>query len=203
MKIGITGSIGTGKSMVSRYLKANGYAVIDADETTQNIYRLKKTENDLIALFGDRVVEEGAFSRKKLGELVFRNPEALHSLNAYFHPLIEQEMNKSYDSTAKSQDLIFFDIPLLIEVGYHQKLDKVIVITCDESLQMQRIMKRDGSERELTLQKIRSQMPQEQKRMFADYIIDNNGTVEQLYQQVDQIIAKLKSERNKINLKNI
>jgi len=193
--IGLTGGIACGKSTVAAMLADLGAAVIDADVIAREItkkgmpvwHRIKET-------FGDEyLLPDGELDRKKLGELVFANAEALKKLNAITHPVIQQQVLAKIDrlKSMGSYKAIVVDAALLIEAGWHHMVDEVWLVVTDRETQIERLMKRNGLTRQQALNRINSQMDQDIKRRYADRIIDNSRDMEYTRKQVEQLWAEL------------
>lgn len=177
--VGLTGSIGTGKSTVSTIFKQQGIAVVDADIGAREVVKpgtigLKK----IVSTFGkDILLSDGALDRKKLGELVFSDPSKRKKLDQLLSDLIYKWIIKEKQKyIAEGQKIIVLDIPLLFEAGYEKEVDKIIVVALTEQKQLERVMKRDNITRTQAYKKIQAQQSIASKIVRADYVIDNNGT---------------------------
>jgi len=186
--IGLTGGIATGKSMVSSLLARHGSALVDADQIAREI--VEPGRPALLAIveaFGSEVLtKDGALDRKKLGEMVFADHEQRKKLEAILHPEIRELMKHRIEELEQRnpEQLIVADIPLLYESGLQSMFKEIIVVYVPRELQIQRLMSRDGLSVDLAEQRLLAQMPIEQKRELADWIIDNSGTSEQTENQV-------------------
>ena len=196
MIIGITGSIGTGKSTVSNYLISKGYSVVDADKISKGAYNIGSNGyKAILEVFGVEILNSnGEVDRKKIKKIVFDNSNMLQRLNMAIHPIIINEIEKEIEMLLESQNVVFLDAPLLIETELHKKVDKIIVVGCDKNEQINRIIKRDKITADMAISIINSQMSIDEKLKFADYIVYNNSTIENLYSQVDEIILEIKKE---------
>ena len=196
MIIGITGSIGTGKSTVSNYLISKGYSVVDADKISKGAYNIGSNGyKAILEVFGVEILNSnGEVDRKKIKKIVFDNSNMLQRLNMAIHPIIINEIEKEIEILLESQSVVFLDAPLLIETELHKKVDKIIVVGCDKNEQINRIIKRDKITADMAISIINSQMSIDEKLKFADYIVYNNSTIENLYSQVDEIILEIKKE---------
>ena len=196
MIIGITGSIGTGKSTVSNYLISKGYSVVDADKISKGAYNIGSNGyKAILEVFGVEILNSnGEVDRKKIKKIVFDNSNMLQRLNMAIHPIIINEIEKEIEILLESQNVVFLDAPLLIETELHKKVDKIIVVACDKNEQISRIIKRDKITADMAISIINSQMSIDEKLKFADYIVYNNSTIENLYSQVDEIILEIKKE---------
>jgi len=195
MIIGLTGGIGTGKSTVSAMLKAKGIMVIDSDQIAREVVEPgSKALAQIVAHFGQEVLlPDGRLNRKALGVRVFGNEEERKRLMEITHPAIFAETEKRISEAKKNGEaLIVLDSPLLIETGRYKQTDLVVLVYADEETQLQRIMSRDNLTEEEARYRINAQMPIDEKRQFADIIIDNRGTIEELEVQVAQLLNRLR-----------
>ncbi len=199
LKIGLTGGIASGKSLVSHYFSKLGIAIIDADQIAKDLFKPKsKHLTPLIKHFGNNILDShGELDRKSLGKIVFSDPKQLHWLNQYSHPLINQEM-KNQLSKVKSEYVIL-DIPLLIDKGANIPprlqpfIDRVLVVKTDKAMQIERIIKRDGRSKKEALAIINHQSSLQEKLALADDVIDNNQTKQLVNDQVIELHQLYKS----------
>ena len=190
LRIGLTGGIASGKSVVSQLFKRQGVDVIDADQIARHLFVKDSPHlNGLRTHFGDAVFyANGELNRKALSERVFSSDNDLNWLNQYTHPLVNQQMKNQLASSLS--DYVVLDIPLLIDkngkIPSHLRsmTDRVLVIKVDINEQINRICARDSSSSEQAKKIIDSQSSLEQKLALADDVIDNNGTIESLESQV-------------------
>ena len=190
--VGITGLIASGKSTLSSYLKYQGYKIVDADAISIDI-----TKKDRIGYA--KVIEEvgrdilssnGEIDRAKLSNIVFNDKNALKKLNDTLHPLIFQEIDRQLD-LYKDEKILFLDAHLLFEAKLDKKCDEIILVVCDEEVQISRIQKRDNKDYDSAKKIIDSQIAKEFKIEKSDYIIDNNCEIERFYFKVDLIMRIL------------
>lgn len=185
--LGLTGSIATGKSTVSKVFQEAGIPIVDADIGAREVVKvgsegLKRIE----ATFGKEVIlPEGHLDRKALGKIVFQNKTELNKLNRILGDLISIWIYKEKNRYIKlGVPLVVMDIPLLFESGYDKKVDKVMVVATTPDTQLERLMQRDGITKEAAQHKINAQFPITEKLLKADYVIDNNGSKENTRLQV-------------------
>ena len=192
--LGLTGSIGCGKSSVSNILQDNNIDIIDADLISRNILNDKNLLTLVFEHFGDSVKNvDGSLNRKALGNIVFNDDNKLIELNSLTHPRIKENIIDEIEVLKlRNKEVIVIDAPLLIEGGYLEMVDKLLVITCNNEIQISRILKRDNCTREEALGRINSQISQEEKVKYADYIIDNSGSIESLGQKVNEFLMYIK-----------
>lgn len=198
-KIGITGSIASGKSVLTAYLLGLGYPVIDADAIAADLVRPgSDTLKEIAETFGDDMLDsDGALDRDKLGQLVFKDEDARRKLNDLMHPAIIRAM---VDLSENFHGLVFFDIPLLFEEYDAIKangldFDAVWLVDTDEEVQLERLMARDNIDEAYAKEKIASQMPLEEKKSRAHAVFDNSGDLMNLYNQVDEVLEAWTGEK--------
>ncbi|MGM9530588.1 dephospho-CoA kinase [Intestinibacter sp.] len=191
--LGLTGNIGCGKSSVSNIFIKKGIDVIDADIEARKIFDDKELLNKVFYTFGDSIKnEDGSLNRKALGNIVFNDDEKLIELNNLTHPQIKKNI-LSQVSKYKEQGkkIVVIDAALLIEDDYLPYIDKLVLVTCREDIQIERIKNRDNCTKEEAISRINSQMSQSEKSKFADYIIDNSNSFEELEKRVLEFIEIL------------
>lgn len=193
--LGLTGGIASGKSSISAMLKEMGFPIVDADEIARRVVEkgspvLERIKEE----FGEGVLNaDGTLNRKALGQLVFSSNKKLELLNSITHPAIIEEIRRDIDAlSAKGERLCVLDVPLLIESGINNMADAVLLVYVDEKTQLYRLMNRDHISEELALKKISSQMSFEEKKKYADYIIDNSGSLDCTKAQLEKIIATIR-----------
>ena len=185
--IGLTGGIGSGKTSVAAKLRALGARVFDADEAAKNAV-LPGTEGffKVVETFGHQIVDaDGKLNRMALAEIVFNDKAALKRLEEIIHSYVWQETDKFLSECQQSGErAAVLDIPLLIECGWHQKVDEVWLVVLPVEEQIMRTMKRSGMTAEAVQARIAAQMPLEEKKKYATLIIDNSGSWEETEKQV-------------------
>ncbi|WFD11421.1 dephospho-CoA kinase [Tepidibacter hydrothermalis] len=186
--IGLTGSIGSGKSTVSNILKKKNINIIDADEISRKIFDNKKDLDVLVEYFGSEILDsDNMLDRKKLGSIVFSDENKLEKLNSITHPIIINNIKVNIDKFNKQgEKIVILDAPLLIEANLLNLVDMVLLVTCNENIQIKRIVKRDNISKEDATLRIRSQMSVEDKKKYADYIIDNSYDQDKLEADVEK-----------------
>lgn len=191
-KIGLTGSIGTGKSCVSQYLKQRGIAVIDADQIVRELYLEENFCKKIAELFGAEVLDqEGKIDKKKLAAQVFGRDELRKKLNNIVHPLVRKTLLEESERY-KEEEMVLYDIPLLFETGMDSLVDLKVVVVADKDRVRTRVHLRDGRPMEEIERIFSSQLSQEQKIERADFVIENNSSLEELYIKADELIEKIK-----------
>lgn len=189
--IGLTGSIGTGKSTIANKFRDLDIPVVDADLIAREVVEPgKDAYQDIVATFGKEILQnDNTLDRKALGNIVFNNEAKRKQLNAIIHPAIRKEMVRQRDEWVRNgKECVVLDIPLLYESGLTHYVDKVIVVYVDPEIQLQRIMDRDQSTEEEAKSRINSQIPVSEKAKKADAVIDNNRSKEESYRQLKAIL---------------
>jgi dephospho-CoA kinase len=199
LRVGLTGSIGVGKSFVASVFVELGCHVVDADQTAREVVMpgtpgLKA----LVEVFGEAILAtDGTLDRKRLGALIFADEGMRQRLNQILHPFIIARQDEILNAwEAEDPDGIgIVDAALMIESGGYKRFDKLIVVHCRPEVQLERLMLRDKLSRDEALRRINSQMPQEEKRKFADYLIDTSDGFEltrsrsvEIYHQLIRVI---------------
>ena len=215
----ITGSIGSGKSAVCELLRDRGFEIIDADKISHDV--LDRCAAQVAEIFGAQyVVQKDAqaenlslhakfdaslgeeilsapcvsVDRKKLGELVFKNPTELAKLEALLHPKITAEILSQAQALEAKGKLFFVDIPLFFEGKRYEFFDKVAVVYAPKDTLIARVMKRNGLDRAAAKHRVELQIDIEQKRAMADFVIDNSGDLENLKEQTQEFLEKISAE---------
>jgi dephospho-CoA kinase len=193
-RIGLTGSIGSGKSTVANLLRARGIAVLDADAVAREVSSRADVVGEVKAKFGAEYVADHGLNRAKLAELVFNNPEARGQLNAIVHPKVREEM--AMRQTQLEQDgtsMVVQDIPLLFENGLEALFDAVILVDAPLELRVARVQARDLITREQILARDAAQMPALEKRQKTRFVLINDADEAHLERQLDQLLEVLTS----------
>jgi dephospho-CoA kinase len=194
--LGVTGGIASGKTAVARMLEELGAPIIDFDVLSRVVVEPGKSAwKEIVAYFGEQVLQEDkTLDRKKLSEIVFRDLEKRKKLESFIHPRIFGEFTRLVKEFA-AQDpgaIIQAVVPLLYEVNLQYLFHKILLVYTPEEIQIERLMKRDGISREMAVNILSSQLPLEEKRSYADFIVDNSGSLEETKKQVQEIWEKLK-----------
>jgi dephospho-CoA kinase len=207
LRVGLTGGIGSGKSAVARYLSSYGAHIIDTDALAHQITAPGGLAmRDIQESFGDSFIDStGALNRTKMRELVFSDPTALARLEAITHPLIRRLTEEAAMNALSLQPAyVVFMIPLLFESGdWHgqepKKLDVIVVVDCPKEQQIARVMARSGLERLAVEQIMAQQLTREERLAHADWVIPNDGDLEQLQRQCELTHERLLAFKNSKN----
>jgi dephospho-CoA kinase len=191
--IGLTGGIATGKSSVARFFIEKGVPVIDADQLARDaVLPASSALDQIVTRFGPEVLtREGVLDRKRLGDMVFSNPEKRRLLEDILHPEIRKlaEMHISEADAAGCKRLIYM-APLLIEAGAKSRVDTIWVVTVRPEIQLERLMHRDGITRDQAQGIIDSQMPLSEKERYGSVVIDNSGTEAETWKALESVWSK-------------
>lgn len=196
LRVGLTGSIAVGKSHVCEVFRELGCYVLDADQTAREVVRPgTKGLSRIVEAFGNGVLQvSGELDRKKLGAMVFADKDKREHLNAIVHPLVIEAQDE-WIRGVEARDpngIAIIDAALMIESGGYKRFDKLVVVWCNPDIQLERLMKRDGLSKEDAEARIRAQMPQEEKKRFADHLIDTSAGFDETREQVKKVFAELK-----------
>jgi dephospho-CoA kinase len=196
--IGLTGGIASGKSLVTRVLRDLGAHIIDADKIVHGLLGAgQEACREVVHHFGVAIqLPDGSIDRRKLGDIIFNHPEERAWLNQCIHPRVFEAYNQQIRHISERQPdaIVVMDAALLIETGYHKRMDKLIVIYATQKDQVRRLMERDRFSLEQAMARISSQMPLDEKRTYADYVIENTGTREETERRTREIFSKLRAE---------
>ncbi|MDO4912436.1 MAG: dephospho-CoA kinase [Lactobacillus sp.] len=189
--IGLTGSIATGKTTASTYLKNQGYAVIETDRIYHDLLKPKKAAwQAIVEHFGPEFLTEDAeIDRKKLGQLVFSDQAARMKLNQISHPIILEEVKRQIESH-RAEKLVFLDVPLLFESKWENNCDLVWVIAAPNDLQLAWLMKRNNLTLEEAKSRINAQMSQAEKIQKADAVIWNKSSIEEFEKAIEMQLRR-------------
>ena len=189
-KIGLTGGIASGKSTVSNWLRDKGAPIIDADIVAREV--VEPGTPGLAALaaeFGDEIItQEGILDRPKLGSIIFNDEAKRKRTNEILHSYIKQRIDElAHNFADEGYKAVIYDIPLLIETGWHKEMDEVWLVAIEESVQTIRLCERNGYTVEEAKARIASQMPLTEKRKHSQVVSDNNGTLADLETQLNHL----------------
>ncbi|WP_061300224.1 dephospho-CoA kinase [Herbidospora cretacea] len=194
MRVGLTGGIGSGKSEVSRRLAERGAVVIDADQIAREVVEPGTVGlAEVVAAFGREILRpDGSLDRPRLGSIVFSDPAKLEILNGIVHPKVGARVQQVLDETPPG-GVIVYDVPLLAENHLAPTFDQVIVVDTDDEVRIRRLGETRGMSEPDARARIAAQASREDRLAVADTVIDNNGTIEDLDRQIDELWARLTS----------
>src|SRR5262245_17663318 len=194
--VGLTGGIASGKSTVAVILRRLGASIINADELSREVVQPEQDAwNEIIKSFGSDILQEDkTLDRRKLRKIVFDNPEARKKLEAIIHPRVRALAERRIRELAASgSSVIVYEVPLLFEAQIHLWLHPVILVACNIETQKKRLLERDHLTELEAQQHLDAQMSLEEKRKLADYVIENDGALESLEQQVRTVLQKIQA----------
>lgn len=197
--IGLTGGIGTGKSTVSAYLAEKGCRIIDADRISHQMTKKgSPCLTEIEEAFGKEVfLQDGSLNRKKLGEVVFSDPEKKEKLEQIITQRVMEKTLAEVEACRRKQErIVVIDAPLLFECGMQNDTDENWLVVCEKKIRFARIAARDGLNAEEIQERMRNQMPTRQKEMLADCVIDNSKDLSWLHAQIDAQLARINNEEN-------
>ena len=189
-KIAICGNIASGKTTVQKFLEGKGYKVLDTDEVSHELLTIKNKELFEAFKHLDVFDDSGEFSRYKVGQLIFSNEEYRKKIAEIMHPQIAREIEKFFDEN-KSEELLFVGIPLLFEANMQGMFDKILFVYADDDIRLKRLLARNNYTLTHAKARMNSQMTQEKKIQMSDYIINNNGDLEELYKNLFKLLEQI------------
>lgn len=196
--VGLTGGIATGKSTVSKLLMVRGLPVVDADVLAREAVQIGTVVHaEIVQAFGpDAVLSDGQLNRKRIGEIVFRDPVRLQWLESVIHPEVRRLAEaKRRELQSQGHQVAFYDVPLLFEKKMESLFDRVVVVACSPELQLQRLIARDGLTEEEAKRRIATQLPITDKVKKADEVIVNDGSLQDLERAVDEFVGRVLGPR--------
>ncbi len=190
--IGLTGGIASGKSTASAYIEEKGYPVLDADKFARQATEKGGPSYDgIVESFGEEILAaDGEIDRKKLGSVIFNDPGQRKVLNNLVHPVVRRMMNEEKDRLIR-ENHVFMDIPLLFENGLDAQCDITLTVYVDQWTQKARLMERNDLTEADSDSRINSQMPLIDKKNKSDFVLDNSGSRENLYEQIEKFLTKI------------
>ena len=186
LKVALTGGIGSGKSLVGEYLEELGAVVIDSDELARSVIeRGSPGYEEVLAVFGDEILSEGEIDRKKLAARVFSDEPALKQLEAIIHPRVRETAEKLTRNLG-ADAIVVNQIPLLFETDGAKRFDYVITVECAEGIRVERLKDRGMKEYEIS-KRMQAQASDEQRASIADFVLKNEGSIDQLQREVQKM----------------
>lgn len=196
--VGLTGSIGMGKTTTAALFADEGVPVNDADQVVHDLYRADAVE-PIRDMFPD-VIIDGVVDRKKLSENLAKNPAKFADLEAVVHPLVQAREKAFLDEQrALGKKVVVLDIPLLFETGADRRVDKIVVVSCEPDVQRQRVLSRPGMTPEKFELILSRQTPDAEKRARADYVIDTGHGIDMARSQVKTLLKELGEQAERAN----
>lgn len=193
LSIGVTGGLGSGKSAAIKIFYEMGANILNADDIAKHILKVDRGIMEQIkATFGDDCYMDGELQTEVLASRAFSSPENLQKLNNISHPALKQHLEKYIAATRAVPGVLMTEVAILFEAGYEHIFDKVLLITADEDIRLQRAIERNTISEESIKERIARQMPEFEKRQHADYIIENNGDEQALREACISFWKKIK-----------
>jgi len=190
--LGVTGGLGAGKSTACQRFKENGAVIFDADSIAKEILQTNQAIQDrIVEEFGADIIKDGQVDTQKLASQAFSNEENQSILNNIVHPYVIEAFEKRRDELEKKIGLLVVDAPLIFESGFDSHLDHTLLIFASMKMRIARALRRGNLTREEILRRMDLQMPEEDKRDLASFVIENNGSIEELNQEIDKLYHQL------------
>ena len=190
--IGLTGGIGSGKTMVAKYIKSFGIPVYIADDEARELMNKSEVIQAISSAFGNEVAIKGIINRDELAKIVFNNPQKLQKLNSIVHPEVKKHF-ESWVEKHKQYPFVVKEAAILFESGSYKDCDEIIAVTAPLETRLQRVMERDQTDRESVLKRIQNQWTDEQRIEKSNYVI-HNLSVDATKEQINEILKLLKNQ---------
>ena len=194
MKVGLTGGIGSGKSTVAKILLELGFPVYNSDKRAKWLMNNDSIlKNNISSIFGENSYINGVLNTNFISNIVFSNPDKIVQLNSLVHPSVSKDFDKWLKLNI-SHNIIFKEAAILIESGAYLKMNKIILVESRNDLKIERILKRDSTDFDSVKKRMDSQSSDIKNKKYADYIIENNETLESLNTKVNLVIQQIKKD---------
>ncbi len=188
--VGVTGGIGTGKSTVSKFFEDKGFLVLFADDIAKNLLANDdKIKSKIISEFGEEAYVNDVPNKKFLAERVFGSPERLERINSILHPATIEKIKNEFERLKRNSKIVFVEAALIYEAKFEDIFDYVISVAADKEKRIQRLTSSGKFTKDEIEKRIASQMPDEVKNKKADFVIHNDGTLEELYEKCEFILS--------------
>ena len=198
--IGLTGGIASGKSTVLQHLRQAGYSLIDADKLGHKVLEQGNPGyNKVVKCFGNEILNpDGSVNRTALGRIVFVDAEKLKQLNEISHPIIAEMIQKEFEESVSDSNggIVFLEAALLIEANWYKVCGQIWVVSLDPTVALRRLKERDNLSETEAKQRVGAQLDQEERLAYADVVLQNEGTREELFTQTQQALWELKQSMN-------
>jgi dephospho-CoA kinase len=192
VKVGLTGGIGSGKTTVSNFLLDYGIPVYNSDSKGKTLMNTNlELKNNIVSIFGERVYDNGILNTNLLSNIVFNDFTKIEQLNNLVHPTVAQDFNQ-WVGKNNNKPFLVKEAAILIESGAYLNMDKIILVVSEKSTRINRVSKRDNFDLESIEKRINLQLKDNEKIKYADYIIENNSTLEHLKLEVLKVVNKIK-----------
>ena len=192
VKVGLTGGIGSGKTTVSNFLLDYGIPVYNSDSKGKTLMNTNlELKNNIVSIFGERVYDNGILNTNLLSRIVFNDSTKIEQLNNLVHPKVAQDFNQ-WVGKNNNKPILVKEAAILIESGAYLNMDKIILVVSEKSTRINRVSKRDNSDLESIEKRINLQLTDNEKIKYADYIIENNSSLEHLKLEVLKVVNKIR-----------
>ena len=192
VKVGLTGGIGSGKTTVSNFLLDYGIPVYNSDSKGKTLMNANlELKNNIVSIFGERVYDNGILNTNLLSSIVFNDSTKIEQLNNLVHPKVAQDFNQ-WVGKNNNKPILVKEAAILIESGAYLNMDKIILVVSEKSTRINRVSKRDNSDLESIEKRINLQLTDNEKIKYADYIIENNSSLEHLKLEVLKVVNKIR-----------
>ena len=192
IKVGLTGGIGSGKTTVSNFLLDYGIPVYNSDSKGKTLMNTNlELKNNIVSIFGERVYDNGILNTNLLSRIVFNDSSKIEQLNNLVHPKVAQDFNQ-WVGKNNNKPILVKEAAILIESGAYLNMDKIILVVSEKSTRINRVSKRDNSDLESIEKRINLQLTDNEKIKYADYIIENNSSLEHLKLEVLKVVNKIR-----------
>ena len=192
IKVGLTGGIGSGKTTVSNFLLDYGIPVYNSDSKGKTLMNTNlELKNNIVSIFGERVYDNGILNTNLLSSIVFNDSTKIEQLNNLVHPKVAQDFNQ-WVGKNNNNPILVKEAAILIESGAYLNMDKIILVVSEKSTRINRVSKRDNSDLESIEKRINLQLTDNEKIKYADYIIENNSSLEHLKLEVLKVVNKIR-----------
>lgn len=191
LKVAITGNIAAGKSEVEKFLKEMSFQVLDADAVAHDLLHDDVAKKAILEAFSEfDILENGEISRQKLGKIVFPDKISREKLEKILHPLIKNEIEQFLqEKSEEGKKIAFVSIPLLFEANFKNIFDKTILVYADDNIRLKRLMQRSNLTQEQAQNRLDIQMNQDSKKDLSDFVIYNNGKIEDLHKSIAKLLG--------------
>ena len=192
VKVGLTGGIGSGKTTVSNFLLDYGIPVYNSDSKGKTLMNTNlELKNNIVSIFGKRVYDNGILNTNLLSSIVFNDSTKIEQLNNLVHPKVAQDFNQ-WVGKNNNKPILVKEAAILIESGAYLNMDKIILVVSEKSTRINRVSKRDNSDLKSIEKRINYQLTDNEKIKYADYIIENNSSLEHLKLEVLKVVNKIR-----------
>ena len=192
VKVGLTGGIGSGKTTVSNFLLDYGIPVYNSDSKGKTLMNTNlELKNNIVSIFGERVYDNGILNTNLLSSIVFNDSSKIEQLNNLVHPKVAQDFNQ-WVVKNNNKPILVKEAAILIESGAYLNMDKIILVVSEKSTRINRVSKRDNSDLDSIEKRINHQLTDNEKIKYADYIIENNSSLEHLKLEVLKVVNKIR-----------